>query len=310
MRVVIALGGNALLRRGEALGLAVQERNAAAAARAIAPIARAHDVVVTHGNGPQIGLLALQAMSGEAATPLDVLGAESEGLIGYLLARALIGLLPEMPILSALTQVEVAADDPAFAAPTKPIGPFYAPDEWRRVAPARGWTGVEDRGQMRRVVPSPRPRRIVEREAIRRLCRSGVLAICAGGGGIPVVRAASGALSGVEAVVDKDRTAALLASDLEAEALLLLTDVDGVYADWGRPDAKPLRRLSPAQARALALPAGSMGPKVEAAFWFVERTGGRAVIAGLEQASAALAGETGTEIIRDGGAPSEKSAVA
>jgi carbamate kinase len=298
MRVVVALGGNALLRRGEPLDIATQQRNAAAAARAIAPLAREHEIVVTHGNGPQIGLLALQsAGAGEPPYPLDVLGAESEGMIGYLLARALIGLLPERPVLSALTQVEVAADDPAFAAPTKPIGPFYAPEEWRRIAPGQGWAGVEIDGRMRRVVASPRPLRIVEREAIARLLAAGVLPICAGGGGIPVRRRADGTLEGVEAVVDKDRTAALLAADLGAAALLLLTDVEAVHADWGTPRARPLRRLAAAEARALALPPGSMGPKVEAGFWFAERAGGRAVIAALHQAEAALAGTAGTDLM-------------
>lgn len=294
MRVVVALGGNALLKRGEPLDIAVQARNAEAAARSIAALAAAHEVIVTHGNGPQIGLLALQAMSGPAPYPLDVLGAESEGMIGYLLARALAARLPATPVLSVLTQVEVAADDPAFARPTKPIGPFYDPEQWRALAAAHGWSGVEDRGQMRRVVPSPLPRRIVEREAIARLWRAGVLAICAGGGGIPVVREESGALTGVEAVVDKDRTAALLAAELGADALLLLTDVEGVYANWAKPNARLLRRLDRREAAALALPPGSMGPKVEAALWFARR--GRAVIAALDRAVPALMGEAGTTV--------------
>ena len=296
MRVVVALGGNALLKRGEPLDIAVQARNAEAAAHAIAALAARHDVIVTHGNGPQIGLLALQAMGGPAPYPLDVLGAESEGMIGYLLARALATRLPQVPVLSVLTQVEVAADDPAFARPTKPIGPFYDPEQWHALAAAQGWSGVEDRGQMRRVVPSPRPIRIVEREAIARLWRAGVLAICAGGGGIPVVREDSGALRGVEAVVDKDRTAALLAAELGADALLLLTDVEGVYANWAKPDARLLRRLTAADAAALALPPGSMGPKVEAALWFASR--GQAVIAALDHAAEALDGTAGTQVER------------
>jgi carbamate kinase len=300
MRVVVALGGNALLRRGEAPDIEVQSRNADAAARAAAAVAARHDVAVTHGNGPQIGLLALQAMAASPPYPLDVLGAESEGMIGYLLARALINLLPGKPILSVLTQVEVAADDPAFARPAKPIGPFYDRAAWARLAAERGWSGVEDRGEMRRVVASPLPRRIVEREAIARLWRSGVLPICAGGGGIPVVRDAAGALRGAEAVVDKDRTAALLAFEFAADALLLLTDVEGVFGDWGRPGARLLRRLQASDVRDLALPPGSMGPKVEAALWFVERTGGKAVIAALERAAPALAGEAGTLVVGAG----------
>jgi carbamate kinase len=193
-----------------------------------------------------------------------------------------------------LTQVEVDPGDPAFARPTKPIGPFYAPAAWRALAAAQGWAGVGDRGQMRRVVASPLPKRIVEREAIARLWRAGVLAICAGGGGIPVVREDSGALRGVEAVVDKDRTAALLAAELGAEALLLLTDVEGVFANWSKPDARLIRRLSAYDAAGLALQPGSMGPKVEAAAWFAGR--GRAVIAALDRAVPALAGNAGTII--------------
>lgn len=297
MRAVIALGGNALLRRGEAPTIAVQARNAAAAARALTPILRGNEIVITHGNGPQIGLLALQSdAEGGPPYPLDVLGAESEGLIGYLLARALIGLVPDLPILAVLNQVEVAADDPAFARPTKPIGPYYGPAEWRRLAAARGWTGIEDRGQMRRVVPSPRPQRIVEGDAIARLVGAGIVPICAGGGGIPVIRTGE-SLAGVEAVVDKDRTAALLAASLKADCLLLLTDVDGVHAGWGGPEPRPLATVGRADLAALALPPGSMGPKVEAALWFAESTGGRAAIAALEQAEAALAGTAGTRAV-------------
>ncbi|MCW5771659.1 MAG: carbamate kinase, partial [Rhodospirillaceae bacterium] len=271
--------------------------NAETAARALAPLLRGHQIVITHGNGPQIGLLALRAGGGDVPPePLDVLGAESEGLIGYLLARAIASHAPDIPILSVLTQVEVSADDPAFAHPTKPIGPFYGLAEWRRLAGAHGWAGVEDRGQMRRVVPSPHPRGLVEREALLRLIGSGVVPICAGGGGIPVQRAADGTLRGIEAVVDKDRTAALLAAAVAADMLLLLTDVDGVYADWGRPQAQRLVRITAADAERLALAPGSMGPKVEAGLWFAAQTGGRAVVAALEQAEAALAGTAGTMV--------------
>jgi carbamate kinase len=297
VRVVIALGGNALLRRGEPLDIAVQTRNAETAARSVASVADEHEVIITHGNGPQIGLLAIESMQSSTPYPLDVLGAESEGLIGYLLARALINRLPGRPILSLLTQVEVDADDPAFAHPTKPIGPFYEPARWHAVARANGWVGVADRGQMRRVVPSPQPRRIVEAEAIARLCRSGILPICAGGGGIPVLRDAGEQLRGAEAVVDKDRTAALLAAELAADALLLLTDVEGVFADWDTPRPRLLRRVTRREAAALHLAPGSMGPKVEAALWFAGR--GKAVIASLEQALAALEGEAGSAVVSE-----------
>jgi carbamate kinase len=301
MRVVVALGGNALLRRGEPLEAEVQRRNVAVAADATARLAAVHEVVVTHGNGPQVGLLALQAEALPRVTPypLDVLGAESEGMIGYLIEQELRNRLPRRQVVTLLTQVEVSADDPAFGHPTKPIGPVYTEEEARRLAGERGWSIAPDGPAWRRVVASPEPRRIIELPAIRLLVEAGAIVVCAGGGGIPVVVISPGASRGVEAVIDKDRAAALLATGLASDALLLLTDVDAVYRDFGTPGARPLRESTPAELRRLRLDPGSMGPKVEAACRFVEETGGIAGIGRLEEAEAVLAGAAGT-IVRTG----------
>lgn len=302
MRIVTALGGNALLRRGEPLTEDNQRRNIIAAAAALAPIARNHALVITHGNGPQVGLLALQsaADSPSGAYPLDVLDAETEGMIGYLIEQALGNLLPAgRRCASLLTQIEVDPEDPAFQHPSKPIGPQYGEEEARRLAAARGWRIAADGAHYRRVVPSPRPQRILELGVIELLVDQGVIVICAGGGGIPTVRRTDGSLFGVEAVIDKDLASALLARELNADVLLMLTDVDAVFAAWGQPDARAFRRISPAQLRRYTFAAGSMAPKVEAACDFVERTGGVAGIGRLRDAAAILAGNAGTRITRD-----------
>jgi carbamate kinase len=303
MRVVAALGGNALLRRGEPLDAATQRRNVATATAALGVIAAEHELVVTHGNGPQVGLLALQAEAyPEGGTyPLDVLGAESEGMIGYLLQQGLRNALPARDVATLLTQVVVDTDDPAFGSPSKPIGPVYDASEARAAAASRGWNMRPDGIAWRRVVASPQPCSIVELDTIRLLVESGVLVVCAGGGGVPVARAPDGTLSGVEAVVDKDLAAALLATRLGADALLLLTDVPAVETNWGTPNARALHEATPAELRGLALAAGSMGPKVEAASRFAEATGGRAVIGALEDAAALLDGTAGTNVIGPGG---------
>lgn len=295
--VVVALGGNALLRRGEAADAAIQRRNVAAAVAAVAEIARTAHVVVTHGNGPQVGLLALQSEAyGEvAAYPLDVLGAESEGMIGYLLEQGLENELRGRPIATLLTQVLVERDDPAFARPTKPIGPLYGPEAAERLRAERGWSIPPDGDGYRRVVPSPEPRSIVELTTIRLLLEAGVLVVCVGGGGIPVVADGEGRLTGVEAVIDKDLAAGLLASELEAEALLLLTDVPAVEEGWGTPEARPLTECSTAELRGMDWDPGSMGPKIEAACRFARR-GGLAAIGSLEDAAAILRGERGTRV--------------
>ena len=275
MLIVVALGGNALLRRGEALDAEVQRRNVKTAAHAIAQLAREHQVVVTHGNGPQVGLLALQAAAymGTEPYPLDVLDAESEGMIGYLLDQAVGNELPDRDIATLLTQVVVDPDDPAFDQPTKPVGPVYEEETAKRLASEHGWSVAPDGDGWRRVVPSPVPHDIVELNTIEFLVDGNVIVICTGGGGIPVVLDDQGALRGVEAVVDKDASSALLAALLGADRLLLLTDVDGVSVDWGTPNAKLVRRANPKELGRHSFAAGSMGPKVDAACRFVEETG-------------------------------------
>lgn len=298
MLVVIALGGNALLRRGEPLTAENQRANVRRAAAAIAEIVRAgHKVVVSHGNGPQVGLLALQgaAYNPDEVFPLDVLGAETEGMIGYLIEQELENALPDGPrVATLLTQVEVDPRDPAFHRPTKPVGPVYDKAEAERLARARGWSIAPDGDKYRRVVPSPLPQHIPDLGIIRLLVDQDVIVICAGGGGIPVIRRDDGSLIGVEAVIDKDRAGGLLAREIGADAFLMLTDVDAVYLDWGTPEQRPIRRVSPEALRQTSFAAGSMGPKVEAACDFVEATGGIAGIGALDQATAILEGRAGT----------------
>ena len=296
MRIVIALGGNALLRRGEAPEIETQRRNVQMAVEAIAPIARQHDVVITHGNGPQIGLLALQAAAyrGVRPYPLDLLGAESEGMVGYLLNLALANALAGRDIATLLTQVEVDPADPAFSAPTKPIGQVYSDAEAQRLTAEMRWPMVRDGGGWRRAVPSPAPRRIREINAIKLLLQAGIIAVCAGGGGIPVAVARSGEVRGVEAVVDKDLAAALLAEAVAADFLLLLTDVPAVWTSWPMADGAPIGVTTPAKLRGFTFAAGSMGPKVEAACRFVERTGRFVAIDALDHAKAILDGNAGT----------------
>lgn len=297
MRVVAALGGNALIRRGQSADADAQRANVARAVASLAPIAREHELVVTHGNGPQVGLLALQGEAYAAVRPypLDVLGAESEGMIGYLLDQGLVNSLGDRRVATLLTQVVVDPQDPAFANPSKPIGPVYERVEAERLAAERGFAIAQDGKDWRRVVPSPEPRRIIELESIRILLEAGVIVVCVGGGGIPVATGSGGGLVGVEAVIDKDLSAALLARELGAEALLLLTDVSCVEVGWGTPDARPLTAATPQEIRGLGLAAGSMGPKAEAAARFAEN-GGRAVIAAMGDAAGALKGEAGTQV--------------
>lgn len=305
--VVIALGGNALIRRGERADVPTQRRNARDAAVSVAAVARRHTVVVTHGNGPQIGLMALAAeeiaageVGGSAPYPLDLLGAATEGMIGYILEQAILEELPGQRIATLLTQTVVDASDPAFGDPTKFIGRVYGQEEARSLEEERGWAMRRDGEGFRRVVPSPLPREILQFGVIERLVRDGVLVVCAGGGGIPVVRR-NGAVEGVEAVIDKDRSAALLAECLHADLLMMLTDVPAVCLDWGTPDERPIRQATPEEMRELGFAEGSMGPKVEAACDFVERTGGVAVIGALEEAESLLRGEAGTRIRPAGG---------
>ncbi|MGV3723523.1 MAG: carbamate kinase [Actinomycetota bacterium] len=299
-RLVIALGGNALLQRREPLTVESLQRNVVNAVTALAPLAAMHQLIVTHGNGPQVGLLALQAEVCTAAPPypLDVLGAETEGQIGYLIERELRNQLPGREVATLLTQVVVDACDPAFATPSKPIGPGYSRDEAARLTQERGWRMLPDGDRFRRGVPSPEPRRILELGPIRLLADAGVIVVCAGGGGIPVAHSDDGAISGVEAVIDKDLASSLLAIELDADALLLLTDVEAIFRGWGTAGALPLRGVHPAELRQMDLAIGSMAPKAEAACRFVEATGRSAGIGRLQDAAAILRGERGTRVSR------------
>jgi len=307
MRIVVALGGNALLRRGQALSADNQRANARAACKALAPIALEHELVVSHGNGPQVGLLALQGSAYTAVEtyPLDVLGAQTEGMIGYLLEQELGNELPfERHLATLLTMIEVDPDDPAFHHPTKPIGPLYDAAEAARLEREKGWVFMADGDSMRRAVPSPEPKRIFGVHVIRTLLDEGVVVICAGGGGIPTYYAdepapAGRRLRGTEAVIDKDLASALLAIEIGADALAIVTDVDGVYEDWGTPEQRAIRDATPQTLSARGFAAGSMGPKVRAACWFAERTGKFAAIGAIEDAQALLRGEAGTRVALD-----------
>jgi carbamate kinase len=307
VRVVVALGGNALLQRGQPLTAENQRANAQTACAALAPVAMEHELVIAHGNGPQVGLLALQGSAYTAVEtyPLDILDAQTEGMIGYIIEQELGNLLPqERPLATLVTMIEVDGADPAFQNPTKPIGPVYDKAEADRLAAEKGWTFKPDGESFRRVVPSPAPKRIFEIEAIRLLLEQGAVVICAGGGGVPTRYTdedvpAGKRLVGVEAVIDKDLASALLAIDLEADVLAIVTDVDATYANWGTPEQKPIRRADPATLRAQGFAEGSMGPKVLAACEFVEKTGKRAVIGSMADTPALLAGTAGTSVTLD-----------
>jgi len=300
MRVVVALGGNALLKRGEQLTAEVQRHNVTRAASAIATlIAAGHEVIVTHGNGPQVGLMALQdaAYDAKSASPLDVLCAESQGMIGYVIVQELHNALGEdRPVVALLTRIEVDANDPGFLSPSKPIGPLYSQPEAIALAATHGWHIMADGEHFRRAVPSPRPLRVLEIDVIRHLVALGTTVICAGGGGIPVVRESSHRHAGVEAIIDKDHASRLLARETQSEALLMLTDVDGLYLGWGTKDQQLLKRAKASELKQRSFAAGTMGPKVEAAAAFVTAGGRMAGIGKLEDALAILAGQAGTWI--------------
>jgi carbamate kinase len=299
MRIVVALGGNALLRRGEPMTAEAQRANVQTAAVALAAIYPGNELVITHGNGPQVGLLALQgaAYKPEEIYPLDVLGAETEGMIGYMIEQELGNLLPfEVPFATMLTMVEVDRDDPGFANPTKFIGPVYSETDAARLKAEKGWSLKMDGDKWRRVVPSPQPKRIFELRPIRWLLEKGTIVIAAGGGGIPTVYEPGGKLRGIEAVIDKDLCSELLARELDADFFIMATDADAVFCDWGKPSAKAFRRASPKAMRDYSFPAGSMGPKVDAACHFAEMSGKRAAIGALKDLPAILRGEAGTTI--------------
>jgi carbamate kinase len=299
MRIVIALGGNALLRRGEPMTADNQRANIRIATEQIAKIHPGNQLVIAHGNGPQIGLLSLQAAAYSQVSPypLDVLGAETEGMIGYIIEQELGNLLDfEVPFATLLTQVEVDANDPAFQNPTKPIGPVYTKDEAEKLAAEKGWAIAPDGDKYRRVVASPKPKRIFEIRPIKWLLEKSSIVICAGGGGIPTMYTAPGKLEGVEAVIDKDLCSALLAEQLEADLLVIATDVSAAFVDFGKPTQKSITQAHPDEMEKLGFAAGSMGPKVQAACEFARHTGKVAVIGSLADIEAIVQGTAGTRI--------------
>ena len=302
MRVVVALGGNAILKRGEPMTAENPRSNILAAAPSLAAVAKRHQLVLSHGNGPQVGLLALQAAAYEEVDPypLDVLGAQTEGMIGYVLEQELGNVMPsDASLATILTMVQVDPADPAFENPTKFVGPIYTQAEADRLAADKGWAFKQDGDSWRRVVASPQPVHIFEIWPIRWLLDHGVVLICAGGGGVPTMfrPGAETTLVGVEAVIDKDLASELLARQVHADLFVMATDVDAVYADWGTPQQRALGRVSAAELRAGEFPAGSMGPKVEAACRFVEATGGRAAIGSLDHIQQIVDGEMGTQVV-------------
>jgi carbamate kinase len=301
MRVVVALGGNALIQRGQPMTAEVQRENVKVAAAGLAKITADHDLVISHGNGPQVGLLALTgaAYTEVEAYPFDILGAETQGMIGYLIEQELGNLLPfEKPLATILTMVEVDPDDPGFANPTKFVGPIYSEAEAQANAADKGWVVKPDGDHWRRVVPSPRPQRIFEIRPMRWLLDQGTVVICAGGGGIPTMYAKGEErhLVGVEAVIDKDLATSLLARDLDADLYVMATDVDGVYADWGTSSQRRLDHVTPEDLEAMEFAAGSMGPKVQAAIEFATASGKRAVIGSLDDIDELVAGTAGTNV--------------
>jgi carbamate kinase len=300
MRIVVALGGNALLRRGEDMTAENQRRNIQIAVKSLAPIIAKNELVISHGNGPQVGLLSLQSAAYKEVEeyPLDILGAQTEGMIGYMIEQELGNLLPiEVPIASILTMVEVDPEDPAFSNPTKPIGPIYTREEAKNLEKEKGWDIKPDGEYWRRVVPSPEPHRIFELRPIHWLLEKGTVVICAGGGGIPTIYNKKGDLEGVEVVIDKDRASSLLAFELEADVLIMATDTDGVYLDWGTEFEKIISETTPEEIRTHSFDAGSMGPKVEAACSFVKRSGQRAVIGSLKDIENMVNGTAGTQFL-------------
>lgn len=291
MRIVIALGGNALLQRGEGLTMEAQRENAKRACQLIAEVAREHEIILTHGNGPQVGLLALNNPH-----PFDILDAESEGMIGYLLEQQLRNFLPEKKIATLLTQIEVDQADPAFSNPTKFIGPTYNQIQAEKLVAEHHWVMKVDGQYVRRVIASPQPRRILELETIKLLLDAGVLVICCGGGGIPVVRKDHGGHVGVEAVIDKDLASSLLARELQADCFVILTDVPGIVKNFGEPSAELIKEMTVPALEALHFPAGSMLPKVKAVCGFVKGGAGRGYIGALDDLTEILQGRAGTAV--------------
>lgn len=299
MRIIVALGGNAIARRGEPMTVQRQLDNLRLVSHQLKSVAEAHELVLTHGNGPQVGMLALQnaEYSALAEYPLDVLGAETQGMIGYFIEIEMRHALPpEQKLTTVLTLVEVSTEDPAFKDPTKFIGPVYTESEAQTLATERGWSFRLDGAAHRRVVPSPVPQRIVQIDSVVQLLRANHIVICAGGGGIPMARDVDGHLVGVEAVVDKDASSAVLASAIQGDLFVMATDADAVYLDWGAPSQRAIKRISTAALGKHGFAAGSMGPKVAAAIAFADRSGCPAVIGKLDDLDGILAGRAGTVI--------------
>jgi len=299
MRVVVALGGNALLQRGQALSAENQRQNIRVAAGQLAEIHEHHELVIAHGNGPQVGLAALMdaAYTDVDPYPLDVLGAKTIGMIGYIIEQELGNIIPfEDHIITVLTQIVVDPADPAFQNPTKPVGPVYDKAEAEKLQREKAWAMAPDGEYFRKVVPSPLPQRIIEIDTIRMLVDNGVVVICAGGGGIPVAYDDERKLFGVEAVIDKDLASGLLAKGLDAEMFVMLTDVPNVYVDFGTENQRSIRAAHPDAIEALDFAAGSMGPKVIGACQYVRETGFKSAIGQLSDLAAIMSGEAGTLI--------------
>ena len=296
MRIVIALGGNALLRRGEAMTATNQRENIKIAASALAPIAEKHELIITHGNGPQIGLLALQsaAYKDVESYPLDVLDAQTEGMIGYMIEQEMGNILPDRHYATLLTMVEVDKNDPAFTSPTKPIGPIYTKEEADTLAEKNNWCIAPDGDAYRRVVPSPKPKKIFETKPIEWLLEKKSIVICAGGGGIPTLYNDENKLEGVEAVIDKDRASAMLAQQINADFYIMATDVDAVYINWKQPEQHAIQSAAPESLEKYTFTTGSMAPKVEAACTFAKATGKTAAIGALKDIEHILDGKVGT----------------
>jgi len=299
MKIVIALGGNAMLKRGEPLTAENQRANIKVACEQIAKVYPNNQLVITHGNGPQVGLVALQnnAYKEVPMYPLDVLGAETAGMIGYVIQQEMMNALPKVDVAAMVTQTEVDFNDPAFKKPTKPVGPVYSKEESDQVAKEKGWVMAPDNDKFRRVVPSPIPKNILGLKPLQKTIESGAIVICAGGGGIPAYYDAQGQLQGAEAVIDKDLSTALLAGLIDADLLIIATDVDGVYLDWGKSSQKRIAKIAADDVTKYDFASGSMGPKVQACVNFVKACGKDAVIGALSDIEQIVAGKKGTRIV-------------